>query len=127
MDFVSKVSFVERSRPLGDTSSEQAIRTIKQWTRRCLSQNHRYCATNKRSQLPKQILELTDDVFLLREDMKSEEMYACLSHCWGPKGLTFTWTKDTLKLLIAGMSSAQLSCTFREAVELCLRLDIRYL
>jgi hypothetical protein len=61
MDFVSRVPFFERSRPSGDTSSEQAIRTIKQWTDDCSNQHYRCCAAKKKSRLPKRILELTEE------------------------------------------------------------------
>ncbi|KAF2621208.1 HET-domain-containing protein [Macroventuria anomochaeta] len=127
IDFVSGVPFIERSRPSGDSSSEQAIRSIKRWISNCSNQHHRYCSVKTKSQLPKRVLELTEGSFHLRENLNNEEMYACLSHCWGSTGPSFTLTKDTFELLKAGMSSAELPRTFREAIELCLRLGIRYL
>jgi hypothetical protein len=124
---VSKVPFIERSSPSGDTGSEKAIRTVKRWIDNCLNEHHAYCTVKTKSHLPKRILELTEGSFRLRENLSKKDMYACLSHCWGSTGPSFTLTKDTLELLKAGMSSAELPRTFREATELCLRLDIRYL
>ncbi|KAH5186725.1 hypothetical protein HBI60_145670 [Parastagonospora nodorum] len=126
-DFVSNVSFMERSRPSADTGSEQAINTIKSWMTSCKSSRHHYCTVNGEVRLPKRILELTEAQFHLREGLDNEAMYACLSHCWGATGPSYMLTKDTIKSLKAGMPSTKLPRTFREAMELCLRLNIRYL
>ncbi|KAH3970441.1 hypothetical protein HBI18_113620 [Parastagonospora nodorum] len=126
-DFVSNVPFMERSRPSGDTGSEQSINTIKLWMTSCKSSHHRYCTVNGEVRLPKRILELTEARFHLREGLDNEAIYACLSHCWGATGPSYMLTKDTIKSLKAGMPSTKLPRTFREAMELCMRLNIRYL
>jgi hypothetical protein len=93
----------------------------------CTNQHHRYCGVKSRSQLPRRVLELSRTTVHLREKPDEEDIYACLSHCWGPTGLSFALTKDTIEPLKAGILIAELPRTFREAIELCLRLDIRYL
>ncbi|KAH4164750.1 hypothetical protein HBI24_171850 [Parastagonospora nodorum] len=126
-DWVSNVPFMERSRPSGDTGSEQSINTIKSWMTSCKSSHHHHCTVNGEVRLPKRILELTEARFHLREGLDNEAIYACLSHCWGAAGPSFMLTEDTVENLKAGMSSTELPRTFREAMEICLRLNIRYL
>jgi hypothetical protein len=87
----------------------------------------RYCGVKLRSQLPRRVLELSRTTVRLREKPDEKDIYACLSHCWGPTRLSFALTKNTIEPLKAGISIAELPRTFREAIELCLRLDIRYL
>ncbi|KAH3910011.1 hypothetical protein HBI56_128680 [Parastagonospora nodorum] len=126
-DFVSNIPFMERFRPSGNTGSEQSINTIKSWMTSCNSSHHHYCTVNEEVRLPKRILELTEARFHLREGLGNEAIYACLSHCWGATGPSFMLTEDTVENLKAGMSSTELPRTFREAMEICLRLSIRYL
>jgi hypothetical protein len=89
--------------------------------------HHRYCFSQVASLLPKRVLELTDDWFFLRENLNIRSTYACLSHCWGPNGLTFKLTKSTLGAFKDGTAISKLPRTFMEAAQLCLRLGIRYI
>ncbi|KAH7389382.1 heterokaryon incompatibility protein-domain-containing protein [Phaeosphaeria sp. MPI-PUGE-AT-0046c] len=125
--FVSKVPFVERTRPSGDTGSEEALGTIKQWIHNCSTHHNRYCTARAKSHLPKRVLELSHGSLHLRENVISEEVYACLSHCWGTTGPALTLTRETIGKLKDGIPTAELPRTFREVTELCLKLHIRYL
>ncbi|KAF1351493.1 HET-domain-containing protein, partial [Lizonia empirigonia] len=76
---------------------------------------------------PKRILKLSDGHVWLCEGIDSVPHYACLSHCWGPKGPTLKLNSDTMTALTAGICVDRLPKTFQDAVVLCLNLGIQYL
>lgn len=119
----------ELSEASGDSSSPQALATIKRWQRAC-REDHSDC---NRSSLPNskpdRVLELTKDRVTLRRgiDLPDQIHYACLSHCWGPKGPSFKLTSETFDALLGGIEITQLPQTFQDVANLCLQLDIDHL
>lgn len=113
--------------PSGDTSSSQAFKTIRGWIDSCIEKHAAYCPGVLAERLPKRVLELTDSHFYLREPSDAESTYACLSHYWGVDGPDLQLRTGNLEVLKDGMPITDLPRTFKEAVSICLRLDIRYI
>ncbi|KAH6621849.1 tol protein, partial [Boeremia exigua] len=67
------------------------------------------------------------DILSLREDLVGEHKYACLSHCWGAGGLAYKLLKANKYNFCQGFSRQHLPKTFRDAVEICEFLGIRFL
>jgi hypothetical protein len=113
----------------GDTSSTQAAATIQRWMHEC-QERHRLC--RRFSQIrsnPDRLLSLTEDSVTLRrgQDLPHGSKYACLSHCWGPKGPSVRLTSETFDMLLGGVPLKVLPKTFRDASQLCLRIGFQYL
>jgi hypothetical protein len=79
------------------------------------------------SALPKRVIEINGDHVYLRELKDFAAKYVCLSHCWGKKGAALKLTSATHGTLRGGVARAQLPKTFREATDICTRLNIRFL
>jgi len=112
--------------PSGDTSSDRALQTLCNWIDTCVD-NHEDCAGRKVAQLPKRVLEIDGRYVYLRECFDTPAIYACLSHCWGPKGPTMRLDKASRARLIKGIVIDELPKTFSDSVHLCSRLDIRFI
>jgi hypothetical protein len=112
--------------PSRDTSSTQAYQKVQTWIETCFK-NHAHCSKNEISQLPKRVLQITESFVYLCEFAEKQEKYACLSHCWGPKGPLLQLTPETKDTLQRGIRRAELPRTFADAVEICDRLRISYI
>lgn len=111
----------------GDTSSPQALNTIRRWTRTCENEHGNCKRNNPPAFAPKRLLALVNGRARLCEDLDSPPPYACLSHCWGPVGPALKLESTTVIALKAGLSLDQLPKTFHDAVVLCLGLNIGYI
>jgi hypothetical protein len=92
----------------------------------CLG-NHDSCRQHTISDLPKRIIEIDGDYAYLRESNELRASYACLSHCWGKTGAALQLTNATINSLNRGIMKQLLPKTFRDALEICRQLDIRFL
>ena len=63
----------------------------------------------------------------LRENVPVVAKYACLSHCWGTEGPLLRLESTNMNDFLRGIDLLQLPQTFRDTVNLCLRLQMRYL
>ena len=119
------------TRPLSykDPTSDNAVRECLGNLRQCL-ENHIHC-TNTPSKLPKRVLELSSTIMTLRDtdtaSSSPKERYACLSHCWGPKGPSLQLTSATETHLRQGVDIDSLPRTFSETAKVCMKLGIRFL
>lgn len=129
--------------PLEGLASAQALETLECWIEEC-TKTHQCCfivpeipepspdtffkklITNDWAPVPKRILKVTDTHVYLQELAEVPDNYACLSHCWGPKGPSLRLTAATNDELSAGVAVQALPKVFRQAVQLCCRLSIRY-
>ena len=118
--------FVRQYLPSGDTASRKAFDCLKTWINSCVG-SHSNCASSSSQYVPKRVLELRIGKIILRERPSSCTRYACLSHCWGPDGLTFKLTRATLESLKSGIKPSDLPRTFQDATQICSRLQISYL
>jgi hypothetical protein len=112
-----------------DTSSMETMRKLKDWIEECVS-SHEPCGGEAFNLLPKRVLEITTTHVFLREqpaDSKNRARYACLSHCWGPKGPLLRHTKETTSILKAGVPLEHLPRTFMDAARVCLQLSVKYI
>ena len=108
------------------TTLEDKTRLIQGWMHDCV-ENHNTCDQGLMHRLPKRVLRLTRKIVYLEERLGKRAAYACLSHCWGPRGPAIKLTKDTAERLRAGIAITDLPKTFADAVEVCLQLRIFYL
>ena len=109
-----------------DTSSDQALHTLKDWIGNCV-ENHRGCDRSSLNKCPKRILEIGDAFVYLREHLENPVKYACLSHCWGKTGPSLRLDKVSYRALTIGVPIGKLPKTFRDAVALCARLNLKYI
>jgi len=77
--------------------------------------------------MPTRLLKLDGDYIQICEDMTSVHPYACLSHCWGVLGPAMRLKTNNIESLKARVPVSQLPKTFRDAVEVCSKLDIHFL
>ncbi|KAI0100194.1 HET-domain-containing protein [Nemania sp. FL0031] len=108
------------------TASEQTMIMIKGWIDDCRA-THGLCRTDNPSQdyMPKRILYLGNGEIVLTEDAKPQ-IYACLSHCWGPSQSPIKTLSTTIDDFKKGIRWESLSKTFQDAIDICRRLDICY-
>lgn len=126
-DIAAHFPFPRYHLPCGDTSSDEAMDSIKNWIDECSERHSIYCSDQTAKGLPKRVLELTDDHFYLREDSTLVSRYACLSHCWGARGSPLQLRKENIATLKQGMPTSKMPNTFKDAVDVCLRLRICFL
>jgi hypothetical protein len=115
----------------GDTSSDMTSMTIANWLQDCKI-NHPDCnslipAFDDNSYSPKRLLDLTDARTVLREDLPDRPVYACLSHCWGRSNDIIQTTLENIQRFKIEILWRDLPKTFRDAVEICRRMEINFL
>jgi hypothetical protein len=113
----------------GDKSSTQAAATIQRWMNQC-QESHRACRRLSQGRSnPERLLSLTEDRVTLRkgQDLPYGSQYACLSNCWGPKGPSIRLTSEKYDMLLRDVPIEKLPKTFRDTVQLCLRIGLQYL
>jgi hypothetical protein len=122
----SEFEFSRRHLPSGDTASLQAFQCLENWITTCVH-SHSKCNASIPGYTPKRVLEIKQHGIVLRENLSKCIRYACLSHCWGGDGVAFKLTSANLGTLKHGIEPSVLPKTFRDAVEICSRLQIHYL
>lgn len=112
------------------TVTEESIEFLRRELTTCSAQ-HKFCRTPLGAP-PTRLLRIerlrggSEHVYLEYSDIAKSYLYATLSHCWG--GMQpMCLTKETEETLRAGICSNDLPKTFREAVSICLRLEIEFL
>jgi hypothetical protein len=110
-----------------DPTTDDELQRCLDGLRQCLD-CHLYC-TNTLSKLPKRVLELSSTTMKLLDTASSSSTgrFACLSHCWGPKGPALQLTSATETRLRQGVEICSLPRTFSETAKVCMKLDIRFL
>jgi hypothetical protein len=119
-------NIIRQRLPSQDTKSAEAYQTVNKWLTDCL-QHHERCDNRTFSNLPKRIIEITGDYAYLRELHGTQAKYACLTHCWGKKGAALQLNSTTRESLRNGIAKHQLPKTFHDAVQICSRLEIRFI
>ncbi|KAI1257001.1 hypothetical protein MGN70_000039 [Eutypa lata] len=110
--------------------SQNGLKWVNDKLQTCLSK-HSLCPRGRKTALPKRILALqpspSGDVSVrLLENSKMTAEYATLSHRWGSHQRCIT-TKATLDKHKNGISWSEIPQTFRDSIQFCLAIDIRYL
>ena len=110
------------------TSSRQTFEFIKKQLDICTSQ-HKDCRSDvSQSVVALQKFRLLEIGITHLRLVPAEpgHRYACLSHCWGKAQSVVKTTRATLELFsTSGVSLAELPKTFRDAVRICCKLNIR--
>lgn len=112
--------------PLAAPGSMQALDLLRHWIDECVH-THQDCDQGAPKPLPKRILNIGDTRVYLQESIAGRYRYACLSHCWGPKGPSLRLTTESSGQLFAGVLIQDLPKVFSHAIQLCRKLAIQYL
>ncbi|KAH8722520.1 heterokaryon incompatibility protein-domain-containing protein [Phaeosphaeriaceae sp. PMI808] len=116
------------------TASDESWSLATSWLGKCL-ENHATCgkSEDKFSWYPTRLLDLGDSltgtasVRLIDSATETPSgNYCTLSHCWGKTRL-IQLNQDTVQHLRSGIALEQLPKTFREAIVVTRRLQVRYI
>lgn len=119
---------VENTDKISNTS--QSLPLVKEWFNAC-QRLHPNCNNRLQGFIPTRLIDLHVPIVRLRlsSSFKDDSVqYATLSHCWGTseKGI-LKLTRSTLENYLSEIRTTELPKTFRDAIEICKRLDIRYI
>ncbi|KAH6463713.1 hypothetical protein HBI57_054820 [Parastagonospora nodorum] len=114
----------------GHPLSTQAVDWVSGFLKQC-KLKHVSCRQAARPLLPKRVLLLNSDngeniTARLFEPINQRSPYVSLSHCWGKRQNCITTRKNIAKR-IAGVPWKQIPQTFREAMQLTIKLGVRYI
>jgi hypothetical protein len=102
---------------------------IKPWLSSCLASHE--CGKNKViGYVPPRLLQIHSGTIKLIEtaNLKLDcTQYAALSYCWGPSPVQIKLTTSNIKRFLNGIRTANLPLTFRDAICVSTKLDIKYL
>ncbi|KAF2109342.1 heterokaryon incompatibility protein-domain-containing protein, partial [Lophiotrema nucula] len=123
---ITKIGYIEHL-PSGETSSDMSFRRAKEWIARC-DINHS-CRKEVAPMLPKRVVGLARDRIYIHESHGERGAYACLSHCWGPKGndILLKTKKEVLATFKESIQWTALPKTFQDAIIACRRLGIDWI
>jgi hypothetical protein len=117
----------------------QQLEALKSWLEICEKDSaedreeiHEQCQKDNNLAIPaKRVLNLADaatGILHIVETANHKGRYVALSHCWGdPKRHPLMSTHATLKDHMSGIAISSLPRSFRDAISVCLHLDIQYL
>jgi heterokaryon incompatibility protein (HET) len=111
------------------TFSASFIATVHKWIQNCTSKHVR-CGSSRPQQLPTRVIDVglrQCSNIKLYESSGETGSYACLSHCWGPRGPGILTTSNTIKEYKRNIPWNLLPATFRDAVTVAWQLGLRYL
>ncbi|KAK8134791.1 HET-domain-containing protein [Apiospora sp. TS-2023a] len=108
----------------GSTALDESFQSMRMWIRDCV-ETHSGCSKGGKF-FSKRLLDVGCHPAVLRENADLAP-YACLSHCWGPNQSPIRTTTNNIQEFRNEVPWDQLSKTFQDAVDICRRLDIRYI
>ena len=128
--------YIDPSRDPGLSTASLGCQILsRRWVEDCIA-DHESCRllADDMPFLPSRLLDLLPEnkslrVFMVVEPKKSQlpvDRYACLSHCWGGHQ-AHTLTKESKAELEKGTPVERLPPTFKDAIQVCLWLGIRFL
>ena len=100
---------------------------MEKWIKNCEA-DHEKCSHHSGAPLPTRVVDIghSNDAIRLLETNEASGSYVCLSHCWGESS-TILCTRDTYDGFTNNIPWNLLPSLFRDAIEVCRRLKIRYL
>lgn len=110
-------------------SDHEIIDLATQWLSDC-DKRHTLCRpASWNPKLPSRLLEIKPESIRLRNTLgiPNQTKYATLSHCWGPNGVNFKLTKDSLIDFRTRIRHESLPKTFQDAIFVTRRLALEYL
>ncbi|KAK4574974.1 hypothetical protein LTR86_000824 [Recurvomyces mirabilis] len=115
-------------RLIGDAFQDVSVAWVRESIMHCL-ESHRACQTAKPGPLPCRIIAVgTADSPLLKllTTDGEEQIYACLSHCWGTTR-HFVLTKANMAELHDEIPWESMNQTYKDAINFCRKIGVRYL
>lgn len=110
------------------SSSSESLNWAKAKLDECLT-THSACSSSPITTLPDRILDVSDSLgcgIQLKETNGESDRYLCLSHCWGTQPFLRS-TRSNLAAHKDNIPLEDLPATFKDAVKLTRRLELRYL
>lgn len=104
---------------------------MRGWLSEC-TKSHSRCGLqrkhNNEFKGPLRLLEVKQESIVLRENLEKVQ-YACLSHCWGKNSADAVnkTTEQSLNSFKKGITESNLTANFRDAIDICRALQIKYL
>lgn len=112
------------------SSTGQSLPLVREWLNAC-QKFHQECHNQSGKFIPTRLIDLEGICprLRLRSDLDKDHIqYATLSHCWGSsEKQIMKLTGSTFADYLLEIATEKLPKTFRDAVEICRKLDIRYL
>lgn len=107
--------------------SEDCWKIVENWISTCTTE-HGKCSQSATLPLPTRIIDVSGPRPILVDSSTNSGPYTALSHCWGQghHPLSHT-TSHTLNDFRVGIDLFDLPSTFRDAIEVTRRLNIKYL
>ncbi|KZM24731.1 hypothetical protein ST47_g4122 [Ascochyta rabiei] len=106
--------------------AEETYSLISNWLADCVAK-HDACQKPKDLIVPRRLIEVTDKLRLTYwNSLPPGETYAALSHCWGSSPGLIT-TVGNLRLFEIHIDPPSLPRTFRDAIEVTRKLNIKHL
>ncbi|KAL9107679.1 MAG: hypothetical protein Q9227_007486 [Pyrenula ochraceoflavens] len=113
------------------TSSFITLWIARQWLHNCCC-NHDICNDSLTPrELPTRLIDLGEEKEIrpqlcVSKELSPETIYCTLSHCWG-KAVVLELRQDDIGAFMENIPVNKLSRTFKEAMEICRRLGLRYI
>ncbi|PMD22332.1 HET-domain-containing protein [Hyaloscypha hepaticicola] len=118
--------------PASSPASSNCLACIKDWLDSC-DADHEDCKPDALSpfQKPRRLLRLekgeVDPVVTLVDAQGIDSTYTALSHCWGSTNIPKTTSMCVDQYMLEGLPFSILTKTFRDAIDVTLRLQIQYI
>jgi hypothetical protein len=115
--------------PIPSTTRAPEVLTLaRSWYQQC-RQNHKQCQLETPKWYPPRLLDVTSDSpeLVLNEHIVRGEAFAALSHVWGLEPFLVLTQQSLTNFEKIGISPVDIPENFRNAMEVCRSLQIRYL
>ena len=112
-----------------DTGDPAVAELALSWLRKCLK-NHERCGRGQDPDFsPPRLLDVSgNEPRLILTNLETPDgPYATLSHCWGPNPTFLRLTSSLIKEMQIQILTERLPENFRNAVQICRRLQVKYL
>ncbi|RSM07414.1 hypothetical protein CEP52_005248 [Fusarium oligoseptatum] len=131
--FISEIGippqYIQYKSPQEDRSADDMWFLARGWLDECCQEHQKCSASQSPNFYPTRLVEILDSAtarVIESESTNSVQRYAAFSHCWG-KAETLKLLKDNKPRLEAGIDISELPQSYKEAIDACLSLDIRYI
>jgi len=117
---------------LPEARSESHFKIIRQWLKNCDENHQAYkCHASNSTFLPTRLIDVgcngSDSVRLYETQVTDSIRYLALSHAWGKKPPYFRTFKRDIEKYKEGIKIADLTTTFKDAVNVTRELGVQYL
>ncbi|KAJ8059284.1 hypothetical protein OCU04_012249 [Sclerotinia nivalis] len=114
-----------------NSNTSQSLPLVKEWLNVCKRLHPKCINSQRQGFVPTRLIDVhgSNPRLRLSSSFKGDcVQYATLSHCWGsPEKEILKLTRSTLDNHLSEIKTGELPKTFRDAIEICKTLDIRYI